>query len=47
MLIYQEEANLDVEILIGKIINLVYPDIRNMLARDFFWNQHSPFDSGP
>ena len=47
MLIYQSKANLDVKILFREITDHLDPEIRKMLERCLYWNQHSTFHSGP
>ena len=47
MLIHQLKANLDVKILFGKITNISYPEIRNMLVRDLYGDEKLTFDLVP
>ena len=39
-------ANLDGNILFGRITHLLHPEIRKMLVRDFDGNENSLFHSG-
>ena len=47
MLINQPKANLDKNILLGKITYHFDPEIRKMLAKGMFKNKYSTFRSGP
>ena len=47
MSIYQSKANLDENILFGKITRYLDPEVREMLVRGMFGSKDSSFHSGP
>ena len=46
LLIFQSKANLDENILFGKITHHLVPEVRKMLVRGMFWKHNSTFHSG-